>query len=139
MQATKYWFRDDVLQKILPQSASQLAARGYEKIFCQTAASQNSKSDGGASESRLCGKISQPFVFDGRRTQAGLFHLHPRQLKFQFNHILNLEVWFQLDTVGIQSLEIGKKVLDSFDNVFHVYLMNGLQKYQKKNFFTVAF
>ena len=31
-----------------------------------------------------------------------------------------------------------KKVLDSFDNVFHVYSMNGLQRYQKKNF-TVAF
>ena len=35
-------------------------------------------------------------------------------------------------TVGIQSLEIGKKVLGSFDNNFHVYLMNGLQKYKKK-------
>ena len=29
-------------------------------------------------------------------------------------------------TVGIQSLEIGKKVLDSFDNIFHVYLLNAL-------------
>ena len=27
-----------------------------------------------------------------------------------------------------------EKVLGSFDNVFHVYLMNGLQKYQKKIF-----
>ena len=28
-----------------------------------------------------------------------------------------------------------QKVLGSFDNVFHVYLMNGLQKYEeKKNF-----
>ena len=44
-----------------------------------------------------------------------------------------------LSTVGIQSLEIGKKVLGHFDNVFHVYLMNGLQKYQKKKIFTVAF
>ena len=42
-------------------------------------------------------------------------------------------------TVGIKSLEIGKKVLHIFDNVFHVYLMNGLQKYQKKKNFTVAF
>ena len=42
-------------------------------------------------------------------------------------------------TVGIWSLEIGKKVLHLFDNVFHVYLMNGLQKYQKKFFFTMAF
>ena len=32
-----------------------------------------------------------------------------------------------------------EKVLGSFDNVFHVYLMNGLQKCQKKFFFTVAF
>ena len=31
-------------------------------------------------------------------------------------------------TVGFWSLEIGKKVLHSFDNVFHVYLMNGLEK-----------
>ena len=43
------------------------------------------------------------------------------------------------DTVGIKSFEIGKKVLHLFDNVFHVYLMNGLQKYKKKKFFTVAF
>ena len=42
-------------------------------------------------------------------------------------------------TVGLKSFEIGKKVLHSFDNVFHVYLMNKLQKYQKKFFFTVAF
>ena len=27
-----------------------------------------------------------------------------------------------------------EKVLHSFDNIFHVYLMNGLQKYQKKFF-----
>ena len=40
----------------------------------------------------------------------------------------------QLSTVGIQSLEIGKKVLGSFDNLFHVYLMNGLQKYIKHFF-----
>ena len=32
-----------------------------------------------------------------------------------------------------------EKVLGSFDNLFHVYLMNGLQKYKKKIFFTVAF
>ena len=32
-----------------------------------------------------------------------------------------------------------KKVLGAFDNIFHVYLMNGLQKYKKKMFFTVAF
>ena len=31
-----------------------------------------------------------------------------------------------------------EKVLHSFDNVFHVYLMNGLQKYKQK-FFKVAF
>ena len=29
-------------------------------------------------------------------------------------------------------LEIGKKVLHLFNNIFHVYLMNGLQKYIKK-------
>ena len=29
--------------------------------------------------------------------------------------------------------------LTKFDNVFHVYLMNGLQKYQKKNFFHGGF
>ena len=28
--------------------------------------------------------------------------------------------------------EVGKKVLHTFDNVFRVYLMNGLQKYPKK-------
>ena len=32
-----------------------------------------------------------------------------------------------------------KKVLHTFDNVFHVYLMNGLQKYIYIFFFTVAF
>ena len=42
-------------------------------------------------------------------------------------------------TVGIQSLEIGKKILHLFENVFHVYLMNGLQKYQKKIFFHGGF
>ena len=42
-------------------------------------------------------------------------------------------------TAGIQSLEIWKKVLGSFDNVFHVYLMNGLQKYQKKKNFHGGF
>ena len=36
------------------------------------------------------------------------------------------------NTVGFQSLEIGKKVLPSFDNIFHVYLMNGL-----RNFFDI--
>ena len=44
----------------------------------------------------------------------------------------NQVMYMTIPTVGIQSLEIGKKVLDSFDNVFHVYLMNGLQKYLKK-------
>ena len=41
-------------------------------------------------------------------------------------------------TVGFQTLEIGKKVLHSFDNIFHVYMVNGLQKYIKKKF-TMAF
>ena len=41
--------------------------------------------------------------------------------------------------MGFWSIEIGKKVLQAFDNVFHVYLMSGLQKYAKKYFFTMAF
>ena len=45
-----------------------------------------------------------------------------------------LFVTSNLGTVGFQSIEIGKKVLQTFDNIFHVYLMNGLQKYPKKNF-----
>ena len=32
------------------------------------------------------------------------------------------------------SIEIGKKVLHTFDNVFHIYLINGLQKYKKSGF-----
>ena len=31
-----------------------------------------------------------------------------------------------------RALELAKKVLHTFDNVFHVYLMNGLHKYTKK-------
>ena len=44
-----------------------------------------------------------------------------------------------LYTVGFKSIEIGKKVLHSFDHVFHVYLMSGLQKYAKKKKFTSPF
>ena len=36
------------------------------------------------------------------------------------------------NTVGFQSIEIAKKVFLTFDNVFHVYLMRGFQKYAKK-------
>ncbi len=42
-------------------------------------------------------------------------------------------------TVGFKSIEIGKKVLHSFDHVFHVYLMSGLQKYAKKKKITSPF
>ena len=34
-----------------------------------------------------------------------------------------------LPTIGFQSIEITKKVFVTFDNVFHVYLMRGFQKY----------
>ena len=37
-------------------------------------------------------------------------------------------------TVCFQSIEIGKKFFLTFDNVFHVYLMSGLQKNAKKKF-----
>ena len=40
--------------------------------------------------------------------------------------ILRKKIWW--DSTNI---EIGKKVLQIFDIVFHVYLMNGLQKYIK--------
>ena len=36
-------------------------------------------------------------------------------------------------TVGFQSIEIGNKVFLTYDNVFHVYLIRGLQKFA--NFF----
>ena len=57
--------------------------------------------------------------------------------KTQYWHRVNHETKIPWEcrkpnTVGIQSLKIGKKVLGSFDNIFHVYLMNGLQKYKKK-------
>ena len=34
-------------------------------------------------------------------------------------------------TVGSWSIEIAKKVFVTFDNVFHVYLMRGFQKYAR--------
>ena len=34
-------------------------------------------------------------------------------------------------TVGFWSIEIAKKVFVTFDNVFHVYLMRGFQKYAR--------
>ena len=37
-------------------------------------------------------------------------------------------------TPSFQSIEIGKKVFLTLDNVFHVYLMSGLQKHAKQNF-----
>ena len=67
------------------------------------------------------------------------------QLNLMLNHAQVIQLFFFFSfcftiltklasyrTVGFWSLEIGKKVLHSFDNVFHVYLMNGLQKYKKK-------
>ena len=36
-------------------------------------------------------------------------------------------------------IEILKKVLGGFDNIFHVYLMRGFQKYGKNSILTVAF
>ena len=41
-------------------------------------------------------------------------------------------------TLSFQSIEIDKKFFLAFDNVFHVYLMRGLQK-NEKWFFSVAF
>ena len=52
------------------------------------------------------------------------------------NHLLENHV---KGTVGFKSIEIGKKVLHSFDHVFHVYLMSGLQKYEKKKKITSPF
>ena len=39
--------------------------------------------------------------------------------------------WFtgNINTVGFYSIEIAKKVFLTFDNIFHVYLMRGFQKY----------
>ena len=42
-------------------------------------------------------------------------------------------------TVGIWVYEMAKKVFKRFDIIFHVYLMRGLQKYQRNWIPTVAF
>ena len=36
-----------------------------------------------------------------------------------------------LESVGFYSIEIAKKVFVTFDNIFHVYLMRGFQKYAR--------
>ena len=44
-----------------------------------------------------------------------------------------------LPTVSFQSIEISKKVFGGIDNIFHVYLMRGFQKYGRNLILTVAF
>ena len=44
-----------------------------------------------------------------------------------------------LSTVGIWGSEMAKKVFKGFDSIFHVYLIKGLQKYQRNWIPTVAF
>ena len=42
-------------------------------------------------------------------------------------------------TVSFQSIEMPKKVFRGFDNIFHVYLMRGFQKYARNWILMVAF
>ena len=44
-----------------------------------------------------------------------------------------------LHTVSFLSIEIPKKVFGGFDNIFHVYLMRGFQKYERNWILMMAF
>jgi hypothetical protein len=44
-----------------------------------------------------------------------------------------------MSTRCLPPIEIGKKFFPAFDNIFHVYLMNGLQKMQNDGFLKIHF
>ena len=50
-----------------------------------------------------------------------------------------ISVRFIQFTVCFWSGEIGQKVFSAFDNIFHVYLMRGFQKYERNWILTMAF
>ena len=50
-------------------------------------------------------------------------------LRNKIFHYVWFFLFFHLDTLNKPKIEIGKKFFPVFNNVFHVYLMSGLQKY----------
>ena len=83
-------------------------------------------------------KRASKALLEGESQNLRLINHHFTAISSHFFGIA-IGIFHITDTVGIMSLEIGKKVLGAFDNIFHVYLMNGLQKYQKKIFFHGGF
>ena len=60
-------------------------------------------------------------------------------LRNKIFHYVWFFLFFHLDTLNKPKIEIGKKFFPVFNNVFHVYLMSGFQKYANIFFFTMAF
>ena len=54
-------------------------------------------------------------------------------------HQCQESTWNTYSTVSFLSIEIPKKVFGGFDNIFHVYLMRGFQKYKRNWILMVAF
>ena len=78
------------------------------------------------------------FAHPGNHTMI-VFFLQKNEITICFTFTGSSDFLNILITPSFQTIEIGEKFSQTFDHVFHVYLIRGLKKKAKKKNFAVAF